>query len=110
MNDLSKDLLAKIKNLYEQKKFSKLETTLENLKNFENLPINLQMIYAVSKALNPKSKIKDYKKSAFFFEKIYLQDKSNLEPLYNLIIVSLKANMFLNLNLYLEEVYQKKKR
>jgi len=109
MNDLSKDLLAKIKNLYEQKKFSKLETTLENLKNFENLPINLQMIYAVSKALNPKSKIKDYKKSAFFFEKIYLSDKSNLEPLYNLIIVSLKANKYLDLNKHLEEAYQKNK-
>ena len=109
MNDLSKDLLAKIKSLYEQKKFSKLETTVENLKNFENLPINLQMIYAVSKALNPKSKVKDYKKSAFFFEKIYLKDKSNLEPLYNLIIVSLKANIYLDLNKHLEEAYQKNK-
>ena len=109
MNDLSKDLLAKIKSLYEQKKFSKLETTVENLKNFENLPINLQMIYAVPKALNPKSKVKDYKKSAFFFEKIYLKDKSNLEPLYNLIIVSLKANIYLDLNKHLEEAYQKNK-
>ena len=40
-----KDLLDKIKNLYEQKKFSKLETTIENIKNFEGLPTNLQMIY-----------------------------------------------------------------
>ena len=67
MNDLSKDLLDKIKNLYKQKKFSKLETTIENLKNFKDLPVNLQMIYAVSKALNPRSKIQDYKRSAFFF-------------------------------------------
>ena len=68
MNDLSKDLLDKIKNLYEQKKFSKLETTIENIKNFEGLPTNLQMIYAVSKALiYPNSKIQDYKKSAFFY-------------------------------------------
>ena len=66
------------------------------------------MTYAASKALNPKSKIKDYKKSAFLFEKIYLKDKSNLEPLYNLIIVSLKANMFSHLNLYLEEAYKKR--
>ena len=107
MNDLSKDLLDKIKNLYEQKKFSKLETTIENIKNFEGLPTNLQMIYAVSKALNPKSKIQDYKKSAFFFEKIFLSDQTNLEPLYNFIIVSLKANMHLRLNNLLEEVYKK---
>ena len=107
MNDLSKDLLDKIKNLYEQKKFSKLETTIENIKNFEGLPTNLQMIYAVSKALNPNSKIQDYKKSAFFFEKIFLSDQTNLEPLYNFIIVSLKANMHLRLNNLLEEVYKK---
>ena len=107
MNDLSKDLLDKIKNLYEQKKFSKLETTIENIKNFEGLPTNLQMIYAVSKALNPNSKIQDYKKSAFFFEKIFLSDQTNLEPLYNFIIVSLKANMHLRLNKLLEEVYKK---
>ena len=107
MNDLSKDLLDKIKNLYEQKKFSKLETTIENIKNFEGLPTNLQMIYAVSKALNPNSKIQDYKKSAFFFEKIFLNDQTNLEPLYNFIIVSLKANMHLRLNNLLEEVYKK---
>ena len=107
MNDLSKDLLDKIKNLYEQKKFSKLETTIENIKNFEGLPTNLQMIYAVSKALNPKSNIQDYKKSAFFFEKIFLSDQTNLEPLYNFIIVSLKANMHLRLNNLLEEVYKK---
>ena len=107
MNDLSKDLLDKIKNLYKQKKFSKLETTIENIKNFEGLPTNLQMIYAVSKALNPNSKIQDYKKSAFFFEKIFLSDQTNLEPLYNFIIVSLKANMHLRLNNLLEEVYKK---
>ena len=65
------------------------------------------MIYAVSKALNPKSKIQDYKKSAFFFEKIFLSDQTNLEPLYNFIIVSLKANMHLRLNNLLEEVYKK---
>ena len=107
MNDLSKDLLDKIKNLYKQKKFSKLETTIENIKNFEGLSTNLQMIYAVSKALNPNSKIQDYKKSAFFFEKIFLSDQTNLEPLYNFIIVSLKANMHLRLNNLLEEVYKK---
>ena len=109
MNDLSQDLLAKIKILYEQKKYSKLETTIEKLNNLVDLPSNLQMIYAVSKALNPKSKIKDYEKSAFFFEKVYLKDKSNLEPLYNLIIVSLKANMHSNLNTYLEDIYKYKK-
>lgn len=109
MNDLSKDLLIKIQNLYKQKKYSKLETIVEKLKNLNNLPSSLQMTYAVSKALNPKSKTIDYEKSAFFFEKIFLNDKSNLEPLYNLIIVSLKINKYLILNKYLEDAHQHNK-
>ena len=107
MKTLNNDTKTKIKKLFEEKKYSKLEIFLENLKNLDHLPTNIQMIYAVSKALNPKSNIQDYKKSAFFFEKIFLSDQTNLEPLYNFIIVSLKANMHLRLNNLLEEVYKK---
>ena len=107
MKILNNDTKTKIKKLFEEKKYSKLEIFLENLKNLDHLPTNIQMIYAVSKALNPKSNIQDYKKSAFFFEKIFLSDQTNLEPLYNFIIVSLKANMHLRLNKLLEEVYKK---
>ena len=107
MKILSNDTKIKIKKLFEEKKYSKLEIFLEHLKNLDHLRTNIQMIYAVSKALNPNSKIQDYKKSAFFFEKIFLSDQTNLEPLYNFIIVSLKANMHLRLNNLLEEVYKK---
>ena len=107
MKILTNDTKIKIKKLFEEKKYSKLEIFLENLKNLDHLQTNIQMIYAVSKALNPKSNIQDYKKSAFFFEKIFLSDQTNLEPLYNFIIVSLKANMHLRLNNLLEEVYKK---
>ena len=69
------------------------------------------MIYEAFKSIESKnSKIQDYKKSAFFFEKIFLSDQTNLEKnftLYNFIIVSLKANMHLRLNNLLEEVYKK---
>ena len=109
MQDLKKELIDKIKKLYLEKNYSKLEKLIESLKSFDKLPINILMVYAVSKALNPKSKINDYAKAAFYFEKIFLKDKSNLEPLYNLIIVSLKSNKYLTLNKYLEEVYQTKK-
>ena len=107
MKILTNDTKIKIKKLFDEKKYSKLETFLENLKNLNHLPTSIQMIYAVSKALNPKSNIQDYRKSAFFFEKIFLSDQTNLEPLYNLIIVSLKANMHYRLNNLLEEVYKK---
>ena len=109
MNTLTNDLKIKIKKYYLQKDYSKLEKILEKLKNFDELPVSVLMIYAVSKSLNPKSKINDFKKAAFYFEKIYKTNEDNLEPLYNLIIVSLKAKKFNNLNTCLEKAYLKNK-
>ena len=45
-------------------------------------------------ALNPSSKKEDFVKGAYFFEKIYSQDKNNLEALYNLIIVSIRCGVY----------------
>ena len=64
----------------------------------------------LSRAVVPsKSKIDDFNKSAYYFEKIYRSNEENLEPLYNLIIVSLKSKRFSNLNNILKKVYLKNK-
>ncbi len=110
MNVLNNDIKNKIKKFYHQKNYSKLEKLLEELENFDELPVSFLMVYAVSKALNPKSKIRDYNISAYYFEKIYRKNEKNLEPLYNLIIVSLKAKRFLQLNNILEKVYLSNKK
>ena len=94
MQNLKGESIDKIKKLYLEKNYSKLEKLIESLKSFDKLPTDILMIYAVSKAMNPKSKTNDYTKAAFYFEKIYNSNKSNLEPLYNFIIVSLKAKKF----------------
>ena len=60
MNVLNNDIKNKIKKFYHQKNYSKLEKLLEELENFDELPVSFLMVYAVSKALNPKSKIRDY--------------------------------------------------
>ena len=109
MKALNNDLKNKIKKFYHEKNYSKLEELLEKLENFDELPVSFLMIYAVSKALNPKSKIDDFNKSAYYFEKIYRSNEENLEPLYNLIIVSLKSKRFSNLNNILKKVYLKNK-
>ena len=109
MKALNNDLRNKIKKFYHEKNYSKLEELLEKLENFDELPVSFLMIYAVSKALNPKSKIDDFNKSAYYFEKIYRSNEENLEPLYNLIIVSLKSKRFSNLNNILEKAYLKNK-
>ena len=71
MKVLNNDLKNKIKKFYNEKNYSKLENLLEKIENFDELPVSFLMIYAVSKALNPKSKINDFSKSAYYFEKIY---------------------------------------
>lgn len=109
MKAFNSDLKNKIKKFYNEKNYSKLEELLEKLENFDQLPVSFLMIYAVSKALNPKSKIDDFSKSAYYFEKIYRSNEENLEPLYNLIIVSLKSKKFSNLNDILEKAYLKNK-
>jgi tetratricopeptide (TPR) repeat protein len=106
MKTFTTEIKIKLKKFYQEKNYSKLEKLLEKQKSFNELPVDILMIYAVSKALNPRSKINDYKKAAYYFEKIYSANEKNLEPLYNLIIVSLKANMHLNLNKCLENAYK----
>lgn len=96
---LSTDQKIKLKQLFENKKFSEIEHFVESLGDLKKLPSNLINIYATSKALNKNSKINDYKISAYCFEKIYLENNSNRDAFYNLIIVSVKATYFE----YLEE-------
>ena len=85
---------SRLINLYNQKKYSELEFEIELLGDLETQLIPVIMIYAVSKALNPSSKKEDFVKAAYFFEKIYSQDKNNLEALYNLIIVSIRCGVY----------------
>ena len=67
----------------------------------KKLPSNILNIYAASKVLNKNSTNEDYKISAFCFEKIYSENKSNREAFYNLIVASVKAIYFD----YLEETF-----
>ena len=85
---------SKLINLYNQKKYSELEFEIEILGNIEKQSPSVIMTYAASKALNPSSKKEDFVKAAYFFEKIYNQNKNNLDVLYNLIIVSIKSRTY----------------
>ena len=91
---LSTDQKIKLKQLFENKKFSEIEYFIESLGDVKKLPSNILNIYATSKALNKNSKTNDYKISAFCFEKIYLENNSNRDAFYNLIIASVKATYF----------------
>ena len=105
---LSTDLIIKLKKLFNEKKFTEIDFTIESLGDLKKLPNNILNLYAVSKALNPSSKIDDFKLSAYFFEKIYSADKSNREAFYNLIVTSVKAVHFSYLEKHLIDEYNKK--
>ena len=106
---LSTDLLIKIKNLFIEKKYTELEFNIESLGSLDKLPSKILMFYAVSKALNPNSKKNDFKISAFHFEKIYSENKSNREAFYNLIFTSVKAVYFKYLEPHIIKEYEKNK-
>ena len=106
---LSTDLIIKLKKLFTEKKFTEIEFSIESLGELKKLPNNILNLYAVSKALNPNSKIDDFKLSAYCFEKIYLADKSNREVFYNLIVTSVKAVDYTYLEKHLIEEYKKDK-
>ena len=102
---LSTDQKIKLKQLFENKKFSEIEYFVESLGDIKNLPSNILNIYATSKALNQNSKIDDYKLSAYCFEKIYLENNTNRDAFYNLIIVSVKATNFDYLEKHITKEY-----
>ena len=94
MSDLNVDLKKKLLDLYNNKRFSEIEFELELLGDLEKQSPSIMMTYAVAKTLNSKSKKEDYEKAAYYFEKVYILNKNNLDALYNLIIVSTKSRAY----------------
>lgn len=94
MSDLNVDLKKKLLVLYNNKRFSEIEFELELLGDLEKQSSSIMMTYAVAKTLNLKSKKEDYEKAAYYFEKVYILNKNNLDALYNLIIVSTKSRAY----------------
>ena len=94
MSDLNVDLKKKLLDLYNNKRFSEIEFELELLGDLEKQSPSTMMTYAVAKTLNLKSKKEDYEKAAYYFEKVYILNKNNLDALYNLIIVSTKSRAY----------------
>jgi len=107
MIDLGLEIRTKLKNFYIKKQFSQIERNIELHKNLDDLPNDIKMLYAVSKSLNPKSTKKDFIIASYFFEKVFLTNKSNLEPFYNLVFSSIKSAFFDYLEPHINEQYKK---
>ena len=94
MDDLNLEFKSKLQKLFIEKKFSTLEFEIESLGDIKNLEGEILYLYAISKSLNPNSKKNDYISALNLFIQAYKKNKKNLEPLYNSVVVSLKAEMY----------------
>ena len=98
-----------LKELFEKKNFSEIESKIEKLGKLEDLSPKIQLYYATSKALNINSSEDDFKIAAFLYEKFYKEKKNNLEFFYNLIFTSVKAKFFEYLEDHIISMYEKNK-
>ena len=94
MKDLSLEFKSNLQKLFIEKRFSELEVQIENIGKIQDLPNNIFYLYAISKSLNPLSKKDDLMLATEFLIQIYNKNKKNLEPLFNLVVVSLKAKTY----------------
>jgi len=94
MKDLSLEFKSNLQKLFVEKKFSELEIEIENLGKVQDLPDNIFYLYAITKSLNPSSNRNDLIQATEFLTQIYNKNKKNLEPLFNLVVVSLKAKKY----------------
>ena len=106
MINLGLEFRTKLKNLYIDKQFSQIEREIESSKNIDFLPTDIKMLYAVSKSLNFKSTREDFVTASYYFEKVFISNKSNLEPFYNLILTSVKSEFFEYLEPHINEQYK----
>lgn len=97
MSDLSEEFKSNLANLYKNNQYSQLEFEIEKLGELDKLPKNILYLYSISIGLNPLSSDERLKISSKLLKKIYLEDKTNLEPLYNLAVISLKSGLYLDI-------------
>lgn len=110
MNDFTNQLKSKILKLFSQHNFEKIELEIEKIGELSNLPLDILNIYALSKARNPKSNKKDLNISADIFEKIYLDNNKNFEPLLNLSVIGLKLKKYSKILNLLNDAFSKDKK
>ena len=104
MLDLDQDIKKKLRNLLISKQYTSLEFEIELMGNIDEQHPLLIMFYASSKTLNPMSKIDDLIEASRLYEKVYLMNKKKdniptpptLEPLLNMIYLSIRTKIFRN--------------
>ena len=109
MVDLNKDLADRFLNLLETKQYERLQFETEMLGEIENQHPLIIFYYASSIHLKKTSKKKELLFAQDLFEKVYLMKKSNLQPLYNMMVLSFRTNHYKKVLHYASEAYKNNK-
>lgn len=106
MHGQDKDLGKTFLSYLDNKQYSKLQLEVKRLGIIEDLPPLLIFYYACAITLNQSSKIKDLRYAANLFEKLYLNNKKDLQLLYNMISISFRIQEFKFVLPHIEEAYK----
>ena len=94
MSDLNQDLNKKLLSFLDNKQYKRLQFEVNMLGDVEKLHPLIMFYYASSIYLEESSRNKDLLFAGLLFEKVYLNNKTKLQSLYNGIAVSLKTRSF----------------
>ena len=109
MNDLKEDLTKKFINYLKNKKYKTLQFEVEMLGDVEKQHPSIIFCYANSIYFNESSEIHDLSYASYLFEKIYINNKNNLRPLYSMIAVSFKTKVFNTVLQLVLDAYERNK-
>ena len=112
MSDLNKDLSKKFIRLLDKKEFKLLQSEVEKMENAEKQNPLVMFFYACSIFLeipknNSEEKNKKLLLASKLFEKVYTENKTNIQSLYNMIEVSFKTKVFKNVLILASSAYEK---
>ena len=109
MVDLDKDLADRFLNFLNTNQYERLQFETEMLGKIENQHPLIIFYYASSIHLKKTSKKKELLFAQDLFEKVYLMKKSNLQPLYNMMVLSFRTNHYKKVLHYASEAYKNNK-
>ena len=89
----------------DEKQYIKLKLHFEKLGKPENQLPSIIFYYACSITLNQSSSIKDLRTASNLFEKLYVNNRHDLQLLCNMIEVSFRTQEFKVVLPYVEEAY-----
>ena len=98
------------KKYLDEKQYSKLQLHYEKLGKPENQLPPIIFYYACAITLNQSSNIKDLRCASNLFEKLYINNRHDLQLLCNMIELSFRTQEFKVVLPYVEEAYKNTER